>query len=162
MHKATKLVKAEMGGECKFVSELEEGRFLVSSAPKVSDSDSDDIQAVGGIRFFLVEKDFVREAYEREIRMGHHPALMRRLREMETASAHNIYALIEKYYFQKSGESMPSMKPFADGDKDLERQFQEATDWANDGKEVGFRTETEFFRMQIVIFGKILYNQYLK
>ena len=160
MHKATKLVKAEVGGECRFVSELEEGRFLVSSAPEASNADSDVMQAVGGIRFFLIEKDFVREAYEQEIRMGHHPALMRRLREMETASGHGICALIEKYYFQKSGESMPSMKPFAEGDKELEKIFQEATDWANDGNEVGFKTEAEFFRMQIAIFGKVLWNHY--
>ena len=157
MHKATKLVKAEVGGECRFLSELEEGRFLVSSAPEVSDSGSDDILAVGGIQYYLVEKDFIRLADERESQMGNQPSLMRRLRELEKMSGRTIYELLEKYSFQGTCSTMPSMKPFAEGDTYLEQKFQEYEDWVNDGKPTGIQSDREFYALQKTYFGEVIY-----
>ena len=156
MHKATKLVKAEVGGECRFVSELEEGRFLVSSAPKVSDSDSDDIQAVGGIRFFLVEKDSVRQAEDDEIRMGHSPGIMKRIRELE-ASGHSIYDLLEKYSFQKAGVTMNYHDSYAD-DEDERLVMRAYVDWVNDGESTDIKSNREFYAIQRVLFGQVIYD----
>ena len=156
MHKATKLVKAKVGGECRFLSELEEGRFLVSSVPEVLDADSDDIQAFGGIRFFLVEKDSVREAEEDEIRMGHSPAIMKRLRELEL-SGHSIYNLLEKYSFQKAGLTMNYHDSYAE-DEEQRVRMRAYVDWINNGQSTGIKSTHEFYAIQRALFGKVIYD----
>ncbi len=154
MHLATRLVKAEVGGECRFIAELEEGRYLVSSAPEVSNSDNNDIQAVDGVRFFLVENESVREANENEIRLGHHPTFMKHIRDLESDD-HTINELLEKYRFQQTGVIM---NHHDSSDEDERLAMRKYVDWVNDGKPTGIWSNQEFYAIQRGYFGRIVYD----
>lgn len=88
--------------------------------------------------------------------MGHHPTIMKRIRELE-AQGHTIYELLEKYSFQKASVTMNYHDSYAEdeGERLVMRAY---VDWINNGQSTGIQTYQEFYAIQRVYFGSIVYD----
>lgn len=70
---------------------------------------------------------------------------------------HSIHTILEKYWFQRNGETVPSGEPWAESKAQAER-YRKAYEWANDGKPTGIKNDEEFYRIQKRVYGKVIMN----
>lgn len=70
-------------------------------------------------------------------------------------SGHSIGAVLEKYWFQRNGETVPSGEPWAESEAQAEH-YRKAYEWANDGKPTGIKNDEEFYRIQKRVYGKVI------
>lgn len=70
-------------------------------------------------------------------------------------SGHSIGAILEKYWFQRNGETVPSGEPWAESEAQAEH-YRKAYEWANDGQPTGIKNDEEFYRIQKRVYGKVI------
>ena len=67
----------------------------------------------------------------------------------------SIHEILEKYFFQRKGETVPSGEPWAESEEERE-EYRKAYEWANDGKPTGIKSDEEFYRIQKRVYGKVI------
>ena len=157
IHDVVNIFKSKIGGPCRFISELDRGRYLVVSGPFGSKGGK--ILSEGSIRYYVAEGDAIDEAKPGDIEMGRHRTVLKRIREIEDLdlnAGRSIYNILEKYSFQKAGVTMNYHDSYAE-DEDQRLRMREYVDWVNDGLQTGIRDNREFYRIQKVLFGKTVY-----
>ena len=71
--------------------------------------------------------------------------------------SHDIFDILEKYYFQRQGEQYPASDEFADSEEEL-AEAKADFEWGNDGKPTGIKSDEEFYKIQRKVFGEIIYK----
>lgn len=72
-----------------------------------------------------------------------------------TNSGVSIHEILEKYWFQRKGETVPSGEPWAESEAERD-EYRKAYEWANDGKPTGIKSDEEFYRIQKRVYGKVI------
>ena len=67
----------------------------------------------------------------------------------------NISIILEKYWFQRNGETVPSGEPWAESEAQAER-YRQSHAWSNDGKPTWIASDEEFYDIQRVIYKKVI------
>ena len=79
-----------------------------------------------------------------------------RIQEITSQNSNrSIHTILEKYWFQRNGETVPSGEPWAESEAQAEH-YRKAYEWANDGKPTGIKSDEEFYRIQKRVYGKVI------
>ena len=84
--------------------------------------------------------------------------IQKRIKELEDQNGtHDIFDIIEKYFFQQNGEEYPSSEEYAENDEEL-AEAKEDFEWGNDGQPTGIKDDKEFYALQRAVFEKVVYS----
>lgn len=79
-----------------------------------------------------------------------------RIKELETINnGKSIGLIIEKYLFQRNGETVPSGEPWAESEAQRLRYIK-SNEWSNDGKPTGIESDEEFYAIQRAVYKKVI------
>ena len=79
-----------------------------------------------------------------------------RIQEIEAQySGRNIDTILEKYWFQRNGETVPIGKEWAETEEE-EIKYEKERIWANDGKQTGIKDDAEFYAIQRYRYKKVI------
>ena len=79
-----------------------------------------------------------------------------RIQEITSQNSNrSIDAILEKYWFQRNGETVPIRKEWAET-KEEEIKFEKERIWANDGKPTGIKDDAEFYAIQRAVYKKVI------
>ena len=79
-----------------------------------------------------------------------------RIQEIELQnSGHDIHEILEKYWFQRNGETVPIGKDWAESEEE-EIEYEKDRVWANDGKPTGIKDDAEFYAIQRAVYKKVI------
>ena len=81
-----------------------------------------------------------------------------RIKQIEFLNKGNdrdIHVVLEKYWFQRNGETVPSGEPWAESEAQV-KHYREAHEWANDGKPTGIKDDAEFYAIQRVVYKEVI------
>lgn len=70
-------------------------------------------------------------------------------------SGHDIHEILEKYWFQRNGETVPIGKDWAESEEE-EIEYEKDRVWANDGKPTGIKDDAEFYAIQRAVYKKVI------
>lgn len=70
-------------------------------------------------------------------------------------SSRSIGTILEKYWFQRNGETVPIGKEWAET-KEEEIEYEKERLWANDGKPTGIKDDAEFYAIQRATYKKVI------
>lgn len=79
-----------------------------------------------------------------------------RIQEIELQnSGHDIHEILEKYWFQRNGETVPIGKEWAETEEE-EIEYENDSVWANYGKPTGIKDDAEFYAIQRAVYKKVI------
>jgi len=79
-----------------------------------------------------------------------------RIQEITSQNSNrSIGTILEKYWFQRNGETVPSGEPWAESKAQAEH-YRKAHEWANDGKPTGIKDDAEFYAIQRATYKKVI------
>ena len=79
-----------------------------------------------------------------------------RIQEIESQNfGHDIHEILEKYWFQRNGETVPIGKDWAETEEE-EIEYEKDRVWANDGKPTGIKDDAEFYAIQRAVYKKVI------
>lgn len=79
-----------------------------------------------------------------------------RIQQLEAKNSGNsIGLIIEKYWFQRNGERVPSGEPWAESEAQR-LKYIESNVWSNDGKSTGIESDEEFYAIQRAVYKKVI------
>lgn len=82
--------------------------------------------------------------------------MINRIQEIESQNpGHSIGVVLEKYWFQRNGETVPIGKEWAETPEE-EIEYEKDRLWANDGKPTGIKDDAEFYAIQRAIYKKVI------
>ena len=71
-------------------------------------------------------------------------------------SNRSIGTILEKYWFQRNGETVPIGKDWAETEEE-EIEYEKDRLWANDGKPTGgIKDDAEFYAIQRTVYKKVI------
>ena len=79
-----------------------------------------------------------------------------RIQEITSQNSNrSIHTILEKYWFQRNGETVPIGKEWAET-KEEEIKYEKERVWANDGKPTGIKDDAEFYAIQRAVYKKVI------
>ena len=79
-----------------------------------------------------------------------------RIQEITSQNSNrSIGTILEKFWFQRNGETVPIGKEWAET-KEEEIKYEKERVWANDGKPTGIKDDAEFYAIQRAIYKKVI------
>ena len=79
-----------------------------------------------------------------------------RIQEITSQNSNrSIGTILEKYWFQRNGETVPIGKEWAETEKEA-IEYEKERLWANDGKPTGIKDDAEFYALQRAIYKKVI------
>ena len=81
-----------------------------------------------------------------------------RIKQIEALNEGNdrsIHEVLEKYWFQRNGETVPIGKEWAETEEE-EIKYEHERVWANDGKPTGIESDEEFYALQRAVYNDVI------